>query len=179
MGGRVLLISVHYDREPIILNNHLKGYNYQYINGQIKNKKFCRGYCNFNNHKGCLTEKMIKEHKCMEKACPFLFIPIKCDECEQKQRKIKDKTLNRRKTANERYIQNVCMKCLEEYENIKITRIDMDNSDYLKVRYVAVFGVDEEPIKSILESELHMNVRLCREKYDFSTCVEIVYGINV
>lgn len=31
------------------------------------------GYCNYNKHRGYLSTKMIKEHECLKKQCPFLI----------------------------------------------------------------------------------------------------------
>ena len=67
-----MLISV-YKNDLDILFRELRGINYRYIDGKIKNKKHCAGYCNSSLHPGALTEKMIKHHQCNEKECTLLY----------------------------------------------------------------------------------------------------------
>ena len=67
-----MLISVYTDC-PDTLSRELRGINCRYINGKIKNKKFCAGYCNSGLHPGALTEKMIQRHQCNEKECTRLY----------------------------------------------------------------------------------------------------------
>lgn len=67
-----MLISV-YKCHPDILFRELRGINCRYINGKIKNKKFCAGYCDSGLHPGALTEKMIQQHQCNEKECTRLY----------------------------------------------------------------------------------------------------------
>jgi hypothetical protein len=67
-----MLISVYAD-SPNVLAIELRGINYRYINGRIKNKKFCAGYCDCSLHSGALTEKMIRQHQCNEKECSRLY----------------------------------------------------------------------------------------------------------
>ena len=171
-----MLISVHYDNEPIILNKQLTGHNYKYINGQIKNKKSCRGYCNYVDHRGCLTDKMINDHKCMEKACPFLFIPINYTDYEEKLRKKEAKKQRRMQNLDEARILELCTKILQDYDELKITKVRKTSDSTLEIRYVAVFSTDEDVIKKQLETDLSMDIILQRENYSFDTCVKIVYG---
>lgn len=67
-----MLISVYKD-SPDMLSKELRGINCKYINGKMKNKKFCAGYCDCSLHPGALTEKMIKQHQCNEKECTRFY----------------------------------------------------------------------------------------------------------
>lgn len=49
--------------------SELLGPKYHYFRGQ-SSKKAC-GFCHSNKHKGYLSVKNMKQHKCLQKQCPM------------------------------------------------------------------------------------------------------------
>ena len=76
-----MLVSVYFDKEPCTIPNDESAIDIKYITGEIKNRKYCVGYCNLDTHPGYLTQKMVDEHKCHEKECAFFFENISFANC--------------------------------------------------------------------------------------------------
>lgn len=173
-----MLVSVFYENEPIILDRELSGINCRFINGTVKNRKSCSGYCNYDEHRGCLTDKMIHQHKCIEKACTFFFKQMDCfDECEKNRRKAERKASRKLAVSTEKILAE-CSEVVKDYEGIKLTRARMQDDGVWEITYAAVCSVDHESMLSKLRNVVNDSINLVKGNYSFDTCVEIVYGEN-
>ena len=169
-GGNPMLVSVYYEHMPVILNESLTGINYRYIDGSIRNRKFCAGFCNFENHRGCLNEKMMKTHKCHEKQCVHLFSDaLDVEICNRKTKAHK----KRIECCSADEIMKTCSSAVNPQEGLKIIKATSCNKNSLRLEYVAVCSVDEISIKQRIEKLTNCSVEMIQRKCNFDTAVAL------
>lgn len=93
----------------------------KYIDGQYRNENPC-GYCHCLRHKGRLNVKLVKQHKCVQKTCPY-FEKYKehgywRDLERQRQKNIKER-FERKNSNRHHYSIGLCMSRREADEFLR------------------------------------------------------------
>ena len=98
-----------------IERNNTGTYNRRCIDGSIHGCSSCKGYCDFKDHSGYLTEKMIAEKHCIEKGCDYFRAKTKA------QRPVK-------RTSNVKDILSAASSALTVFEGLRVVRAKQTES---------------------------------------------------
>lgn len=161
-----MLVSMFFDEnnEVKTINPELGGYNYRYMDGTIKNRKFFYGFCNCHLHQGCLTSDMAREHCCVEKECEHLFV-----EAGPKTKKKKIKPL-----PIIDYLE--LLNKSNPIEGCRFMTARFDKRGLLVIKYTAICSIDIHDMKQYIDSVIKEKYIIQDCNYDFDTAMGFVYG---
>lgn len=165
-----MLVSAFREKE-IAIEKDLRGINYRYIDGKMKNRKHCSGYCNFHMHRGFMNDKQIQQHRCYEKECDFFFTAIDEMYSEKKQKKREKK---QEKKREEQLTQDILKKCNDltsEFEGLRATSVKEENGTWI-IEYITICSVDLDAFENKL-SEFIGDFQMIRKECDYETMVNI------
>lgn len=169
-----MLVSVYFDKEPCTITNDENAIDVKYITGEVKNRKFCVGYCNLNTHPGYLTQKLVDEHKCHEKECTFFFEYVNLNSDEKRMTINDNKALAKKKELDEAKVLKLCQTACEGFEGIKVIKANKDQNGIWILQYASICIVNEAFMKieigKLLEAEFIMKKIEC----DFDIAVKLV-----
>lgn len=140
-------------------------YNRRCIDGHITGCGKCVGYCTYEEHSGFLTERLCKEHNCIEKGC-YYYLP------KPKQERIPDK-----KTCISDDIVSVASKITESLEGMKVLRATQNGNGQWNIKYVTIS--DMYPIKRIenqISEAVGETVIMINLNYDFDLAAKLIFA---
>lgn len=164
-----MLVSEFYEGTPEIINREFQGINVKFIDGKTGNRKFCTGYCNNNIHKGCLNDKIIKQHGCYEKECSFFFTNV--DLFFSEIRKIKKEEEKREKEKLSQIIRQ-CDEVAKSFDGIRVTDVSQ-NGDMFEIEYVTVCSNDISLLELKLQNTINSKILIKEKKCDYDTAVRL------
>jgi hypothetical protein len=137
---------------------------YKNINGTISDVEKRVGFCRHRIHLGYLTKRLMEEHECIEKKCPF-FIKyeknaywIKKDAL--KQERTEGKKLKKQEVKELNKIMKFAKEFTRDYLEFALLAIYRNVEGNLEIRYVSINKVDLNPlitcIYDIFEEEVKM-----------------------
>lgn len=139
------------------------GYNRKCIDGKITGCGKCVGYCKCSVHPGFLTEKLRKEHDCLEKSC-FHYIP----------KLPHTRPLNRKKALlND--ILGLAKQRISDLEGMRIISVQEQGINRWQFNYITISN--EYPIHDIeqaLGKDLNAEVSFIKLDYSFDRCVALI-----
>ena len=149
------------------------------VNGLVIKETKRIGYCHNMKHHGYLNLKLMKEHQCLEKECPF-FKKVENNDFwarkrASKEKRNKKKELEKQQTEISNKIKNRFKELLIDYENTIITEITKKEKIY-NVRYVTLDDVHRkiEQIKKDIETEFKIKISLNEIKNNNTIKQEII-----
>lgn len=169
-----MLISVYFDKEPCTIPNDENALNVKYITGEVKNRKFCVGYCNLDTHPGYLTQKMVDEHKCHEKECVFFFEDININKAEKRMVIHDNKALVKQKELDEAEVLKLCQAACEIFEGAKVIKANKDQNRIWHLQYVSICTVDEALLKREIGNFIETDFIIKKIECDFDIAVKLV-----
>lgn len=146
------------------------GINYRYINGNQKNRKHCRGYCDCDLHRGCLTAKMITQHSCEEKKCSKLFINMDYESQDKR------KEAKRNRKIEQEIITDIIEKsnnAISE-EGMKVIYAKRGLNGQWILGYVSIAEYDITKIRTDIVSYINEDIVMEDCKFDFDTAAKII-----
>lgn len=171
-----MLVSQNYENDANVLEFELDRDILRFIDGSRKKKKHSVGYCNCDDHPGCLTKKMMSEHDCNGKGCKWLYMSVDFDKEEKKQKRRIQIEKRRKESAEKEKILTECRNAAFEYEGMKIMDVEKD-ADSLIVKYLAIAGFDRQGLETKLIDKTDVDsIEMIPLEYDFETAADIIYG---
>lgn len=166
-----MLISA-FRENPIVINIELTGINHRFINGKVRNRKFSKGYCNCDLHRGCMDSQQIAQHKCYEKECTHFFDIID-DYYEEKKNSHKEILKQEKQiAAEEKEIIRQCNEMTDSFEGIKIIAASKRSGGIWVLEYITVCSIDiikfEHKVSQVLG-----NIKMVRKNCDFDTALQL------
>lgn len=147
----------------MIERNNTDTYNRRCIDGSIHGCSSCKGYCDFKDHSGYLTEKMIAEKHCIEKGCDYFRAKTKA------QRPVK-------RTSNVNEILSVASSALTMFEGLRVVRAKQTASGSWTLYYAQIADYDSGRLRESLSAHCDFDFSLSRIPCDFDTATRLVYG---
>ena len=128
----------------------------------IVRKKGKIGYCWCKTHRGYLTEKILKDHECLQKNCRYLE---KFPNEAFWQRRIKTKLArNNKKVKREEseFLARKAVMIAKEFtcdiDNFKITQAEVLENGTVKINFVAIYFVNLEGVVNLMRKILGRNI---------------------
>lgn len=148
----------------MIEKNYYTGtYDRRCIDGSIHGCSSCKGYCNFKDHPGYLTAKMIAEKHCIEKGCHYFVGKSK------RQRQPKGTSIDREIIA-------AASAALSPFEGLKVTKAKQDETGSWTLYYAQIADYDSGRLRESLSAHCDFDFSLSRIPCDFDTATRLVYG---
>ena len=142
-------------------------YNRIAINGKVVGCSRCVGYCKYDIHPGFLTLEMRKEHRCIEKGCNY-YLP-------------KDRYIKSDKSDSDDTLSLIETRVKEQtalFDGMRVMRVVRNNDSNYSVYYVTITnGYALENCAKGLSRMLGYVIHFERLKYDFDTCVKLIYAV--
>lgn len=147
----------------MIEKNYIGAINRRCIDGSIHGCSSCKGYCDFKDHPGYLTEKMIAEKRCIEKGCDYFRAKTKA------QRPVK-------RTSNVKDILSAASTALTVFEGLRVVRAKQTESGSWTLYYAQIADYDSGLLRESLSAQCDFDFSLSRIPCDFDTAARLVYG---
>ena len=146
---------------------HEKKYGSRYerkcIDGTITGCGKCVGFCEYSGHPGFLTEKLRKNHKCLEKGC-FYYI--------QKPASVHRRTED---TSFHSTLLSAAKKQTADMAGIKVISVTEVSCNHWCLAYVTITNAYSlHDVKKVLEAELNCNICLKKLNYSFDKCAQLI-----
>ena len=142
---------------------HIGTINRRCIDGSIHGCSSCKGYCNFNDHPGYLTEKMIAEKHCIEKGCHY-FVG-------------KPKSRRQPKRTNiDREIIAAASAALSPFEGLRVTKAKQDETGRWILYYAQIADYNTETLCESISSQCDFSFSLSPLPCSFDTAAQLVFG---
>lgn len=147
----------------MIEKNYIGTINRRCIDGSIHGCSSCKGYCNFNDHPGFLTEKMIAEKHCIEKGCHY-FVG-------------KPKSRHQPKRTNiDREIIAAASAALSPFDGLRVTKAKQDETGRWILYYAQIADYNTETLCESISSQCDFSFSLSRLPCSFDTAAQLVFG---
>lgn len=146
-----------------IEKNYIGAINRRCIDGSIHGCSSCKGYCDFKDHPGYLTEKMIDEKHCIEKGCDYFRAKTKA------QRPVK-------RTSNVKDILSAASSALTVFEGLRVVRAKQSESGSWTLYYAQIADYDSGLLRESLSAQCDFDFSLSRIPCDFDTAADLVFG---
>lgn len=144
-------------------NYYIGTYNRKCIDGSTHGCSSCKGYCNFKDHPGYLTEKMIAEKHCIEKGCHYFIGKPK----RQRQPK---------RTSIDRDIHAAASAALSPFEGLRVTKAKQDETGRWILYYAQIADYNTETLCESISSQCDFSFSLSRLSCSFDTAAQLVFG---
>lgn len=144
------------------------------INSRLIGRSKCTWFCNFDVHRGYLTEDLLKEHDCIKKSCIYLYRVIKEKNDRSKDIRKKRAALKKQTEAKNSDILKRACTLSEDMDGLKIIRVESKGPYDIVVYFVAIGSFDLTQIVKQLESEFELYVAFVELEYDFDRVAEII-----
>lgn len=173
-----MLVAIYSDNQYIVDDDKDSlGINARFIDGRIRNKKYCAGYCNSDSHPGYLTDEMICQHQCGEKECHTFCCSVDFEK-EVKRSKIKESKRFEQQARREKdNVMQLCCSIASRYDGVGVAEVSKERSDAWIVKYASICSFDLAAFKRDVEKALNQGVMLVDGEYDFDRAQRLVYGI--
>jgi hypothetical protein len=171
-----MLVTVFGSETRIIYGSQAsRGVNAIFIDGRIRNKKYCAGYCNSLTHPGYLTDEMVCQHQCGDKECDYFCCEVDFER-EEKRSKIKEnRRIEQELRAEREAVMRACCGVAQRYEGVGIAEMNKAAAGGWLVKYAAICSFDEAEFRHELEMALRSPVELVCGDYSFDAAVELVF----
>ena len=149
------------------------------VNGSVKQRKKCSGYCDYYMHRGYLTEELENEHQCHDKNCYYYYT---LNEINYKGKFSIKKQINSWKKEKEDYINNllfIIQKSIRKFDGIKITKITDITNEYITLECITIFNPNLKPIKAKIEKVTGKTINLVTIPHTLEESAEAIYGIKI
>ena len=136
----------------IIMENHN---TVKLINRSRAHEDKVIGYCHLDSHRGYLTKKLLKSHKCLEKKCTFLkkLNPEYWEGREAAEQDQKNKSIEKKQKEENAAQRNAFIKkTLENNGHVYVTVIREENRNSLEISYISDKRVDIREQARILQN---------------------------
>lgn len=133
------------------------------IDGRIVGRNKCVGYCEYDGHRGFLTQELRKEHNCIKKGCVFYV-------SQKPTRKVAEK-------ADEPSLQplvDIANEKSARFEAMRFLKAKRNDDGNCILFYVAIAEYPLDELIEELEEEIGA-VRFERLNYDFEKCEKLIF----
>lgn len=145
-----------------IENEYRSSFSRPCIDGVSRGCNLCTAYCAYDEHPGFLTDKLIKQHRCLEKNCSLL---------------IRRKNDKRQRIVIE-YApepQEVIENMFSDYEGLKIIETHKITDNYWHVSYIAIANYDMEKIAAKIFKKYNVKIDFELLPYSFENAARIIF----
>jgi|GEM_PF-2916215 len=173
-----MLVAVYSDNQYIVDEGRDgMGINARFIDGRVRNRKYCAGYCNSDSHPGYLTNEMVCQHQCGDKECCTFCCEVDFDKEERKSTIKASKRFEKEKNAEREEVLEKCNSIAGEYEGLRMVEASKAGISTWTIKYAAICSVDIESLKREVERAIDSEVKLIPGNYDFDRAAELVFGV--
>lgn len=139
----------------------MNDYDRRCIDGSIHGCSVCLGLCQYHGHPGYLTEKLMKEHQCLEKGCHYFLSKPSRERVS--------------KGADEsKEITKIAQAAVSEMEGLKVMRVEADEAGGWTVYYIAIAEYVLRGIEETLSMRTGKAVRFSQLPYRFDYAAKII-----
>ncbi len=142
-----------------------RGFNLRCIDGALRGRSKCVGFCACEQHPGFLTARQEREHRCREKGCFYHYAKPAV------QRNRRDE--NRVKQAE---IMAAAQAATAQMEGLRALRAAQEPGGGWTVWYAAIAGYDLSQAQAQLCKETQCRVSMKPLRCDFDTAAALVTG---
>ena len=108
------------------------------------------GYCSYKLHKGCVTKKLLKDHQCLEKNCPFLQKYKDVPYWKEREKAIQSKNQRKQKKKDIKKHEEECREFLLSSANGLLDKMQLD-IEIIEIKFIAsekkvvIFYISDSP----------------------------------
>lgn len=147
--------------------------NVKDIKGALTNKNKCKGFCNYNVHRGYLSFEDEVIHRCIEKECVYYY-DFMSEENEIKKDKIKN--IQTQRKVHQRELEEIKTRLNSmNIDGFKIMKVEPKHSDIFTAEYIAMGNIDEAAIVELFKQKANLNIELNRRNVSFDV-LERLFG---
>lgn len=142
------------------LDERLPNETVKCVDGIMRHYKNCIGFCNNYIHKGFLTTRLLREHKCLEKNCTFLDAktnhPYFLEKKKKKQRKQHINEIKKKNKDSEKEIIQFAKSLFNKNGDVVMCK-HLYDSTFILVTHSLIFN-DNENLSRKIYSKLKLHV---------------------
>ncbi len=142
-----------------------RGFNLRCMDGTLRGRSKCVGFCAYEQHPGFLTARQEREHQCHEKGCFYHHAKPAV------QRNRRDE--NRVKQAE---IMAAARAATARMEGLRVLRAAQEPDGGWTVWYAAISGYDLSEVEERLRKETECRISMKPLRCDFDTAAALVTG---
>jgi len=173
-----MLVTVFSSETHIIEDSRAaKGINARFIDGRIRNKKYCAGYCNSRMHPGYLTDEMVCQHQCGDKECDYFCCDVDLEREMERSRIKAGRRMERERRVEREAALEACCSVAAGYEGVGIADVNKAAAGGWIVKYAAICSFDAAELRRELKKALNSPVEMICGNYSFDAAAELVFGI--
>lgn len=132
------------------------------IDGVSRGCNLCTAYCAYDEHPGFLTDKLIKQHKCVEKECSLL----------RPKNNVRRENIRIKKVPqSDGFIEDF----LSSYEGIKVIESQKIAYNYWHVKYITIANYDIEKIQQEIKKKFNVDTNFELLPYSFENAAKLIF----